>query len=92
MERAEVVRHHLDAAKRLRASGPQTDEFIRWRDSAVETLTGMLGGDHQLTQQLRSAVGPFDDVESDGLQIHGPDGMQARLNTAEPILRRVLGE
>ncbi len=78
--------------KRLRATGPQTDEFIRWRDGAVETLTGMLGTDHHLAQQLRDAVGPFDDVESEGLQIQGPDGMLARLNNAESILRRVLGE
>ncbi|HJN92367.1 MAG TPA: hypothetical protein QGF05_06540 [Dehalococcoidia bacterium] len=92
MERADVVRHHLDTAKRLRASGPRTDEFVRWRDSAVETLSGMLGVDHRLTRQLRAAVGPFDNVESDGLQIGGPDGMQARLGEAEPILRQVLGE
>ena len=92
MDRAEIVRHHLDATRRLRASGPRTDEFIRWRDGAVETLAGMLGGDHQLTQELRTAVGPFDAVESDGLQIDGPEGMQARLTNAEPILRRVLGE
>ena len=92
MNRAEILRDSLQTAHWLRATGPQTDEFLRWRDAACETLREMLGLEHASTQALRAAVGPFDDVEAEGLQIHGPDGMLARMDNATPILRALLGE
>ena len=65
---------------------------MRWRDAICETLSGMLGPEHKLSRQLRKAVGPIDAVEAEGLQIHGPEGMLARIDDAVPILRGVLGE
>jgi len=92
MDRAELLRHLLARARWLQATGPRTDEFLRWRDEACETMADLLGAEHELTTQLRASVGPFDAVEAEGLQIHGPDGMLARIEQATPILRRVLGE
>ena len=92
MDRAELLRSNIEEAQRLRSSGPRTDDFMRWRDGICETLNGMLGSDHALSLRLREAVGPFDGVEAEGLQIHGPEGMLARINNAVPILRDVLGD
>ncbi len=92
MHRAELLRLNLDEAQRLRASGPRTDDFMRWRDGICETLSGMLGPDHKISLQLRAAVGPIDAVEAEGLQIQGPNGMLARIDNAVPILRGLLGE
>jgi hypothetical protein len=92
MDRAELLRLNLDEAQLLRASGPRTDDFMRWRDGICETLSGMLGPDHKISLQLRAAVGPIDAVEAEGLQIQGPNGMLARIDNALPILRSLLGE
>ncbi len=92
MDRAELLRLNLHEAQRLKASGPRTDEFMRWRDGICETLSGMLGPDHLTSRQLRAAVGPLDAVEAEGLQIQGPEGMLARIDNAVPILQSLLGD
>lgn len=80
----------LEHARRIRAVGPTTDEFMRWRDEIDELLAGALGEGHELLDRYRAAIGQPGHLDAEGLQIHGPYGMDPRLQRAEAVLRDLL--
>lgn len=92
MDRAELLRLSLARVTRLRAAGPPTDEFLRWRDGADELIADLVGAEHPTRQRFRQAAGPFSAREAEGLQVEGPDGMLARLERGARILQEILGE
>ncbi len=81
----------LTRARYIRAIGPTTDDFMRWRDATEELLIGLIGADHPLLAQYRDAVGAPAELDAEGLQIHGPFGMAPRLERAEALLRDLAG-
>ena len=81
----------LERARYIRAIGPTTDDFMRWRDATEELLIGLVGEDHPAVARYREAVGGPAELDAEGLQIHGPFGMAPRIQRAEAILRDVLG-
>ena len=92
MDRADLLRHSLAQAQDLRATGPTTDAYLRWRDEADEILADLLGPEHAVRRDFRLAVGPFDPLDAEGLQISGPDGLRSRLQRGADVLRTVLGQ
>ncbi len=91
MDIADLLRQSLPAIDRLRASGPATDEFLRWRDRMLEMLGDLLGPEHEAVAAFRNAVGPFDAADSLGLQVHGQYGIAPRLERGEAVLRSLRG-
>lgn len=81
----------LERARYIRAIGPTTDDFMRWRDATEELLIGLVGEDHPALASYREAVGGPAELDAEGLQIHGPFGMTPRIQRAEAILREMLG-
>ena len=75
MDRTSVIRGQIDQAARLRAAGPPTDQYLRWRDRSDALLTDLVGADHPLRAAFRAAVAPMDPLDSEGLQIEGAHGM-----------------
>ena len=92
MDRTALIRDCLQEAARLRATGPITDEYLRWRDGTDEILVDLLGPAHELRQAFRRAVGPFQPLDAEGLQIEGEHGMRLRLERGAQVLQRLLGE
>ena len=81
-----LINELLDRSRYIRAIGPTTDDFMRWRDAAEELLTDLLDEDHPALAQYRAAIGPRERIDAEGLQIHGPFGMAPRLEAAEAVL------
>ncbi len=81
----------LNRARYIRAIGPMTDDFMRWRDETEELLIGLVGEDHPALARYRDAIGAPEELDAEGLQIHGPFGMAPRIQRAEAILRGLLG-
>ncbi len=92
MDRDSVIRAQIDEAARLRAAGPPTDAYLRWRDRSAELLTDFVGAEHPLRAAFQAAVGPIDPLDSEGLQIDGAHGMAVRIADGAQVLRRALGE
>ena len=92
MDRDGVIRAQIDEAARLRAAGPPTDEYLRWRDRSAELLTDLAGAGHPLHAAFQAAVGPIGPLDAEGLQIDGAHGMAVRIDDGAQVLRRALGE
>ncbi len=80
----------LERARYIRAIGPTTEDFMRWRDAAEELLADAVGDSHPVMASYREAIGPRETLDAEGLQIHGPFGMAPRLIAAEDVLRRLV--
>ena len=91
MDRASALRDAVDRSRYLRAVGPTTDEFMRWRDATDELLISLLGADHPTRQHFRDAVGPWETLDAEGLQIHGQHGMVPRIERGAELLRGLRG-
>ena len=87
---AELIRGCLGSTRRLRATGPTTIDFLRWREEVDELLVDLLGADHTLRLAFRSAVGPFDSLDAEGLQIEGEHGMRVRVQRGADVLQTIL--
>ena len=87
---AELIRDCLGRTRRLRATGPTTIDFLRWREEVDELLVDLLGSDHTLRLAFRSAAGPFDSLDAEGLQIEGEHGMQVRVQRGADVLQTIL--
>ena len=81
----------LDRSRYIRAIGPTTEDFMRWRDSTEELLADAIGDDHPILAGYREAIGPREALDAEGLQIHGQFGMAPRLMAAEDVLRSLVG-
>ena len=92
MDRDSIIRAQIDEAARLRAAGPPTDAYLRWRDRSAELLTDFVGAGHPLRAAFQAAVGPIDPLDSEGMQIEGAHGMAVRIDEGAQVLRRLLGE
>ncbi len=92
MDRATTIREHLAQAAQLRAAGPPSDAYLRWRDGVDLLLADLLGSAHTLRQAFREAVGPFDPLDAEGLAIEGEAGMRVRIERGTQVLRQLLGE
>ena len=86
-EQIEVL---LERSRYIRAVGPTTEDFMRWRDSTEELLADAVGEEHPVMSSYREAIGPRESLDAEGLQIHGPYGMAPRLIAAEDILRTLV--
>ncbi len=80
----------LERSRYIRAIGPTTEDFMRWRDSTEELLADAVGEDHPVMTSYREAIGPREALDAEGLQIHGPFGMAPRLIAAEDVLRSLV--
>ena len=80
----------LERSRYIRAIGPTTEDFMRWRDSTEELLIDAVGEDHPVLESYREAIGAREQLDAEGLQIHGPYGMAPRLIAAEDILRTLV--
>jgi len=92
MERRDLLLASLREAQRLRATGPATDAFLRWRDDADEMLADLVGAGHRLRLEFREAAGPYGPQDAEGLQVEGPRGLRQRLERGSAGLRRLLAE
>ena len=92
MDRAAHIRDSMQQIARLRAGGPTTIDYLRWRDATDELLIDMLGPEHSAVRAFREAVGPAVRADAEGLQVQGQHGMLPHLERAEAALRRLLGE
>lgn len=90
MDANSLINDLLERSRYIRAIGPTTDDFMRWRDAADELLSDLLDDDHPVVAQYREAIGPRERNDSEGLQIHGPFGMAPRLEAAEAVLRSLI--
>ncbi len=89
---AALIRACIGQARRLRATGPTTIDYLQWRAQVDEQLVDLLGAEHTLRQQFRSAVGPFGPLDAEGLQIEGEHGMRVRIQRGTEVLQTILGE
>ena len=80
----------LERSRYIRAIGPTTEDFMRWRDATDELLVDAVGEDHPALEQYREAIGARERLDAEGLQIHGPYGMAPRLLAAEDVLRSLV--
>ncbi len=80
----------LERARYIRAIGPTTEDFMRWRDSTEEMLIDAVGEEHPVMASYREAIGSRERLDAEGLQIHGQFGMAPRLLAAEDILRGLI--
>lgn len=90
MVASESIAQQLAQARRIRADGPTTFDYLRWRDATDEVLVDLLGPSHDVVAAFRVAVGPGHAKEAEGLQIHGQHGMRERLDRAEATLRALI--
>ncbi len=90
MDLNEQIEQLLERSRYIRAIGPTTEEFMRWRDSAEELLSDAVGEDHPVMASYRDAVGTRERLDAEGLQIHGQFGMAPRLIAAEYVLRSLV--
>ena len=86
----EQVAALLERSRYIRAVGPTTEDFMRWRDSTEELLVDAVGEDHPVIESYREAIGSRERLDAEGLQIHGPYGMAPRLIAAEDVLRTLV--
>ena len=86
-----AITEALARARYIRAIGPTTDDFMRWRDATEELLIGLIGTAHPSLAAYREAVGGPEELDAEGLQIHGPFGMAPRIERAEAVLRELAG-
>lgn len=86
----EQVEALLERSRYIRAVGPTTEDFMRWRDSTEELLVDAVGEDHPVIESYREAIGSRERLDAEGLQIHGPYGMAPRLIAAEDVLRTLV--
>ena len=86
----EQVEALLERSRYIRAIGPTTEDFMRWRDSTEELLADAVGEEHPVMASYRDAIGPRESLDAEGLQIHGPYGMAPRLIAAEDVLRTLV--
>ena len=89
MTTAALIAEQLASARRIRADGPTTIDYLRWRDATDELLVDLLGASHTGVAAFRAAVGPTHAKDAEGLQIDGPHGMLARLDRGTAVLRRL---
>ena len=87
---ADLIRACLGRAHRLRATGPTTIDFLRWREEGDELLVDLIGAEHALRQAFRNAVGPFESLDAEGLQIDGAHGMRVRVQRGAEVLQTIL--
>ena len=90
IDSSDLIRACLGQARRLHASGPTTIDYLRWREEVDELLVDLLGSDHTLRLAFRSAAGPFDSLDAEGLQIEGEHGMQVRVQRGADVLQTIL--
>ncbi len=90
MTLSDQVDELLARSRYIRAIGPTTEDFMRWRDETEELLADAVGGDHPVLSSYREAIGPRESLDAEGLQIHGPYGMAPRLLAAEDVLRTLV--
>lgn len=81
----------IERSRYIRAVGPTTIDFMRWRDEVDELLLDLVGPDHPAVDAYRDAVGATESGDADGLQIEGQYGMAPRLEAAEAVLARIAG-
>ncbi len=86
----EQIDQLLERSRYIRAIGPTTEDFMRWRDGAEELLLDAVGDDHPVMDSYRAAIGPRERLDAEGLQIHGQFGMAPRLIAAEEVLRSLV--
>lgn len=86
----EQIEALLERSRYIRAIGPTTEDFMRWRDSTEELLADAVGDEHPVMARYRDAIGPRESLDAEGLQIHGPYGMAPRLIAAEDVLRTLV--
>lgn len=91
MTPSQPIQQALARARYIRAIGPTTDDFMRWRDATEEILIALIGEDHPAVASYREAVGGPEELDAEGLQIHGPFGMAPRIERAEAVLRSLGG-
>ena len=87
MDLNQQIEQLLERSRYIRAIGPTTDDFMRWRDTVEELLRDAVGEDHPVMASYRDAIGPRERLDAEGLQIHGQFGMAPRLVAAENVLR-----
>ena len=92
MDRLEILRNTVRDADYLRASGPATDAYLRWRDGADELLADLLGPDHRTRRAFHDAVAPNRALDAEGIQVEGAHGMLWRIDQGVAVLRTLLGE
>lgn len=90
MDLNEQIDQLLERSRYIRAIGPTTEDFMRWRDGAEELLLDAVGDDHPVMDNYRAAIGPRERLDAEGLQIHGQFGMAPRLIAAEEVLRSLV--
>lgn len=86
----EQIEALLERSRYIRAIGPTTEDFMRWRDSTEELLADAVGQEHPVMASYLEAIGPRESLDAEGLQIHGPYGMAPRLLAAEDVLRTLV--
>ena len=91
MDAQTVIVAAVERARYIRAIGPTTFDFMRWRDEVDELLLDLIGPDHPALSAYRDAIGPAESADADGLQIEGPYGMGPRLEAAERVLQGLSG-
>lgn len=91
MDNTEILHEQIARARRLRASGPTTIDYLRWRDDTNALLSSLMGPDAEMVTRFREALGPYDALDAEGIQIDGEHGMQVRIERAETLLRTLLG-
>ena len=92
MDSTEILREQIALARRLRATGPTTIDYLRWRDDTDELLRTLMGADADLVARFRKALGPYDALDAEGIQIDGEHGMRVRIERGEALLGTLLGE
>lgn len=90
MDMNDQIDQVLARARYIRAIGPTTEDFMRWRDSTEEFLAEAVGESHPTLVSFREAIGPRESLDAEGLQIHGQFGMAPRLLAAEDVLRSLI--
>jgi len=92
MDRLEILRNTIRDADQLRATGPTTDSYLRWRDGVDELLADLLGPDHRTRRAFQDAVTPDRALDAEGIQIEGAHGMVVRIDQGVAVIRTLLGE
>ena len=90
MTPANDLKHFIRESHRLLSTGPTTSDYLRWRDGVDELLCDLVGSKHPIRDEFRTAVGPFDVSDANGLQLHGEYGMHGRINRGKKILKEML--
>lgn len=95
----ERIEGQIRAIGRLRGSGPNPFDYDQWEARTLEVLDAIYGAESPELSLYRAAVetrGRLVGVRGQAgdmtLNIHGPWGIQARLDRAEAVLTELLGE